>query len=113
MTRWEDQFTRLRLIGGRDGAHFAVGPYYSLKSTSLASLADLWETCFMPKRAIRIVKHIGQVPCIAVCTFCSQQFKAPTSTLPKVKAATASLQEQFDKHSCEFPVASQSHSPNN
>jgi histone acetyltransferase (RNA polymerase elongator complex component) len=55
----------------------------------------------MPKRSIRIVKHIGPVPCVAACTFCNQQFTAPTSTLPRVKEATASLQEQFDKHKCK------------
>lgn len=66
--------------------------------------------CLMPKRAVRIVKHIGQVPVVAACTFCNQQFQAPTNTLPKVKQATASLQEQFDRHKCN-PEAMQLREP--
>lgn len=54
----------------------------------------------MPKRAIRIVKHLGLVPCVAACTACGRQFQAPLSTLPKLKEATASLQKQFDQHKC-------------
>jgi hypothetical protein len=54
----------------------------------------------MIKRALRIVKHLGQVPCVAVCTCCSQQFEAPMSTLPRVKDAQASIQKQFDRHKC-------------
>jgi hypothetical protein len=61
----------------------------------------------MPKRAIRIVKHIGPVPCVAVCTFCSQQFTAPTSTLKRLTEAAASLQKQFDQHQCKPEGASQ------
>jgi hypothetical protein len=52
----------------------------------------------MPKRAIRIVKHIGATPCVAVCTYCNQQFKA--SDIRSLKEATASLQSQFDAHRC-------------
>jgi len=61
----------------------------------------------MPKRAVRIVKHIGATPCIAVCTFCSQQFKASTSDLRSVADATASLQSQFDAHKCKPMDSSQ------
>jgi hypothetical protein len=59
----------------------------------------------MPKRAIRIVKHIGATPCVAACTQCGQQFKAPTSDIRSVTDATASLQSQFDVHKCK-PVDS-------
>jgi hypothetical protein len=59
----------------------------------------------MPKRAIRIVKHIGATPCIAVCTHCSQQFKA--SDIRSLKEATASLQSQFDAHKCKALDSSQ------
>jgi hypothetical protein len=57
--------------------------------------------CLMIKRALRIVKRLGQVPCVAVCTSCSQQFKAPMRALPRVKEAQASLQKQFDQHKCK------------
>jgi hypothetical protein len=55
----------------------------------------------MIKRALRIVKHLGQVPCVAVCKSCRQQFKAAMSTLPRVKKAQADLQKQFDAHKCK------------
>jgi hypothetical protein len=55
----------------------------------------------MTKRAVRIVKNLGPVPCVAACTACGQQFTAPLSTLPRVKDAQANLQEQFDQHKCQ------------
>ena len=54
----------------------------------------------MPKRTVRIVKHIGSVPCVAECTACKQQFTAPTGTLRSLKEATENLQRQFDRHEC-------------
>jgi hypothetical protein len=59
----------------------------------------------MPKRAIRIVKHIGATPCVAACTCCGRQFKA--SDIRSLKEATASLQSQFDAHKCELTDSSQ------
>jgi hypothetical protein len=59
----------------------------------------------MPRRAVRIVKHIGSVPYIAICTYCSQQFVASTSVLCSVKEATKDVQRQFDAHKCK-PVDS-------
>lgn len=61
----------------------------------------------MPSRAIRIVKHIGTTPCIAVCTFCNLQFKASTAHLRCVSDATARLQSQFDAHKCKPMDSSQ------
>jgi hypothetical protein len=55
----------------------------------------------MTKRAVRIVKHLGPVPCVAACTACGRQFTAPLSTLARVTDAQANLQEQFDRHKCE------------
>jgi hypothetical protein len=58
----------------------------------------------MQKRAIRILKHIGATPCVAICTLCSEQFKA--SDIRSLKEATASLQSQFDAHKCELTDSS-------
>ena len=55
----------------------------------------------MPKRNLRVVKWLSQTPVIGVCELCSQQFKAPMSALSKTKDARASLQRQFDAHSCK------------
>jgi hypothetical protein len=55
----------------------------------------------MPKRAIRIVKHIGSTPVVAMCVACKQEFKAPTASLNSVKACTEAIQKQFDAHQCK------------
>jgi hypothetical protein len=55
----------------------------------------------MTKRAVRIVKHLGMVPCVAACTACGKEFTAPLTTLRRVTDAQANLQEQFDRHTCE------------
>jgi len=65
--------------------------------------AHLCETVVMPKRAIRIVKHIGSTPVIAACVACGQQFQAPTASLNSVKNSTDAIQKQFDVHKCEPP----------
>jgi hypothetical protein len=54
----------------------------------------------MPKRAIRVIKHIGMVPCVAECTVCNKQFVVPLTALKSVKGATAKLQRQFYQHEC-------------
>ena len=59
----------------------------------------------MTKRAVRIVKHVGSVPCIAACTACGKQFTAPLSTLRRVSDAQANLQQQFDRHKCQNEAA--------
>jgi hypothetical protein len=55
----------------------------------------------MPKRAVRIVKMLGSVPCVAACTACGQQFTAPLSALKRLTDAQANLQQQFDRHQCQ------------
>jgi len=54
----------------------------------------------MPKRAVRIVKHLGSAPVEAVCTSCSRAFRVPTTVLSRSKDATENLQQQFDRHKC-------------
>jgi hypothetical protein len=70
------------------------------KTRSKVTNTGLWETVKMPKRTVRIVKHIGSVPVVAECTACREQFTAPTNTLRSVKEATENLQGQFDRHEC-------------
>lgn len=51
--------------------------------------------------AVRIVKHLGPVPCVAACTACGKQFTTPQSTLQRVREAQANLQQQFARHKHE------------
>ena len=55
----------------------------------------------MAKRALRVVKHVGRIPAVAVCTVCGKTFEAPLISLLAVKDAEASLQQQFYGHKCE------------
>jgi hypothetical protein len=66
----------------------------------------LWETLLMAKRALRLVKHLGRIPAVAVCTVCGKTFEAPLTALLTVKDAEASLQQQFYGHKCERKDAS-------
>ena len=60
----------------------------------------------MAKRALRLVKHLGRVPAVAVCTVCGKTFEAPLTALLTFKNAEASLQQQFYGHKCERKDAS-------
>ena len=55
----------------------------------------------MPKREMRIVKYIGPAPYLAVCTYCSQQFKVPTDVTLTATEAAATLQVEFSRHECK------------
>jgi hypothetical protein len=87
----------------------ASGIFYwlSLIFSGIATEASLCETEIMPKRAIRIVKHIGSTPVVAACVACKQEFKAPTSSIRSVKEATEAIQKQFDAHKCQTMDSSQ------
>ena len=55
----------------------------------------------MAKRTLRLTKHLGRTPAVAVCTVCGKTFEAPLMALLTVKDAEASLQQQFYVHKCD------------
>jgi hypothetical protein len=55
----------------------------------------------MTQRALRIVKNLGRIPAVAVCTVCGKTFEAALGALVSAKDAEASLQQQFYGHKCE------------
>ena len=55
----------------------------------------------VPKRHLRVVKWIGQVPAIGVCTVCNRQFKVPLTAMKRVADAQESLRLQFAEHKCK------------
>lgn len=63
----------------------------------------------MAKRALRLIKHVGHIPAVAVCTVCGKAFEAPLTALLAFKDAEASLQEQFYGHKCERKDAPNHH----
>jgi hypothetical protein len=61
----------------------------------------------MPKRNLRVVKWVGAVPAIGICTSCNREFKVPLSSMTRVADAQESLRLQFTEHKCIREDASQ------
>lgn len=59
----------------------------------------------MPKAVLRVTKYAGAAPAIGACTACGRQFKTPVTWLQKVANARASLDEQFERHTCSSKIA--------
>jgi len=59
------------------------------------------------KGNLRVVKWLGQVPAIGVCTFCNRQFKVPLESMKRVADAQWNLDLQFKEHKCKREDASQ------
>ncbi len=57
----------------------------------------------MPKRSLRIVKRIRNVPVIGICESCNAQFSGD----PNMGNAQSAIQEQFNAHKCKPGDASQ------
>ena len=55
----------------------------------------------MGKRSLRVVKWLGMVPALAVCSACSRNFNVPTTLLKRTSDAQENLHKQFSEHTCE------------
>jgi hypothetical protein len=53
------------------------------------------------KGRLRVIKWIGTVPAVAVCTKCERDFRVPSTMLKRTLDAQANLKMQFDRHKCE------------
>src|SRR5712664_2080161 len=67
--------------------------------------SNLWETVVMPKRNLRIVKRVKNVPVIGICENCKVQFQAEHQPAGQQARAQAVIQQQFNAHRCK-PEAS-------
>ena len=67
----------------------------------------LWETVFMPKRNLRIVKRVKNVPVIGICESCKVQFQAEHQPAGQQSRAQAVIQQQFNAHKCQRESAGQ------
>ena len=54
----------------------------------------------MQKRTLKVLKWLGTVPAVAVCTACNREFKVPLQALKRVTEAQESLSVQFSQHKC-------------
>jgi hypothetical protein len=57
------------------------------------------------KGRLRVIKWIGTVPAVAVCTKCQQNFRVPITVLKRTLDAQANLKMQFDRHKCATAAA--------
>ena len=57
----------------------------------------------MPKRNLRIVKRVRNVPVLGICEQCNAQFSGD----PSRGNAQSAIQGQFNAHKCEKKVAAQ------
>ena len=55
----------------------------------------------LPKRDISVLKWLGTVPAVGVCTFCNREFTAPMAAMKTVADAQESLRKQFSEHKCQ------------
>jgi hypothetical protein len=66
----------------------------------------LWETVAMPKRSLRIIKRVKNVPAIGICESCKVQFQAEHQPAGQQSRAQAVIQQQFNAHKCRPADAS-------
>jgi hypothetical protein len=57
----------------------------------------------MPKRNLRIVKRVRNVPVLGICEYCNAQFSGE----PNTGNAESAIQKQFNAHKCKPEDASQ------
>jgi hypothetical protein len=55
----------------------------------------------MPKRNLRVLKWLGTVPAVGVCTLCNREFKVHMNAMKRVADAQKSLRVQFGQHKCK------------
>ena len=48
-----------------------------------------------------MLKWLGTIPAVGVCTLCNLEFKVPVTAIKRVADAQESLKLQFDQHQCE------------
>lgn len=55
----------------------------------------------MLNRNLRVLKWLGTVPVVGICTDCERQFKVPMDAMKRVADAQESLRKQFVEHICK------------
>jgi len=53
------------------------------------------------KRRLRVLKWLGIIPAVGVCTLCNREFKVPVAAIKRVADAQESLKLQFAQHQCK------------
>ena len=61
----------------------------------------------MPKRNLRIIRRVKNVPVLGICEYCNMQFPAPLHPHIQQGEAQAAIQQQFNAHTCKRMDVSQ------
>ena len=56
----------------------------------------------MPGRNLKMIKWVGAIPAVGVCTFCDRLFTVPLESLKRVADAQWNLNLQFEEHKCKL-----------
>jgi hypothetical protein len=65
----------------------------------------------MPKRNLRIIRRVKNVPVLGICEYCNMQFHAPLHPHIQQAEAQAAIQQQFNAHTCKRVDPSQAPEP--
>lgn len=57
----------------------------------------------MPKRNLRIVKRVRNIPVLGMCEYCNAQFSGD----PRMGNAQSAIQGQFNAHKCQKEESTQ------
>jgi hypothetical protein len=55
----------------------------------------------MEKRRLRVLKWLGTIPVVGVCTLCNRQFNVPITAIKRLTDAQENLTSQFAEHICK------------
>ncbi len=55
----------------------------------------------MPKRNLRIIRRVKNVPVLGICEYCNMQFPAELHPHIQQGEAQAAIQQQFNAHKCK------------
>ena len=94
-------FLKKGVVAGVAGGGGMKSPICQKKSEKLPK-----ENLATQKRSLRVVKWIGTVSAIGVCTGCATNSKVPLEMLKRTSDAQENLRKQFEAHQCERRDAS-------
>ena len=55
----------------------------------------------MPKRNLRIIRRVKNVPVLGICEYCNMQFSTELHPHIQQGEAQAAIQQQFNVHKCK------------
>jgi hypothetical protein len=71
------------------------------KERVLAGERRMWDDDSMPKRNLRIIKRVRNIPVRGTCEFCNAQFYYEPHPHSQQSESQAALQQQFNAHQCK------------